>query len=346
MRPPQPLNLEPPKEVSDMKNDRETERKLEQAAQKIHGILDGVGSVIVGQKTLLDRMIMALLCQGHVLIEGVPGLAKSLMVQSLASALNVEFRRIQFTPDLLPADLTGTQVYNPKEGEFSIKKGPVFSNMVLADEINRAPPKVQSALLEAMQERQVSLGDRTLDLPRPFMVMATQNPIEHEGTYPLPEAQVDRFLFKLDVPYPSQEEERRIVNRMAGTGLDLSVEPVMDAAAIIDLQKLVNEIYVDEKIERYVVSLVTATRDPGSWGIDSLCGMIRYGASPRASVLLVLAAKASALMQGRTYVTPKDVKSVGPDVLRHRLLMSYEAHAREMTASHMISVLFDSIEVP
>jgi MoxR-like ATPase len=303
-------------------------------------LLDRVGQVIVGQRPLLERLVIGLLCEGHVLVEGVPGLAKSLMVQTLAQSLSASFTRLQFTPDLLPADLTGTQVFHPKTGEFSLRKGPLFANIILADEINRAPPKVQSALLEAMQERQVTIGGETLDLPKPFLVLATQNPIEHEGTYPLPEAQVDRFFLKVEVPYPSKDEEMEIVDRMAFTQKDLSVEPVMAVEEVFGLRRKVNEVFVDEKVKRYAVDLVGASRSP------KLKELIRYGASPRASIALILAARAEALLRGRNYVTPRDVKSVGPDVLRHRLALTFEAEARELDAAAVVERLFDLVEVP
>ncbi|MHC4946345.1 MAG: AAA family ATPase [Planctomycetota bacterium] len=322
------------------------DQEIVEAGQRIQALLDRTGEVIVGQRPLLQKMILGLLCEGHVLVEGMPGLAKSLMVQSLARSLNAEFLRIQFTPDLLPADLTGTEVFDPKEQVFSIKKGPIFANLVLADEINRAPPKVQSALLEAMQERQVSLGGRTLPLPEPFMVLATQNPIEHEGTYPLPEAQVDRFLLKVQVPYPSREEEMEITSRMASTGKDLSLEPVMDAEEVLSLRSRVNEIYADEKIQRYAVDLVFATREPAACGLADLAPLIQYGASPRASIALILVARAQALLEGRSYVIPKDIKEVGLDVLRHRVIPSFEAEAEEVTSAAIVTRILESIEVP
>ena len=302
--------------------------------------------VIVGQKYLIDRLIVGLLANGHVLLEGVPGLAKTLSVKTLAAALSTSFQRIQFTPDLLPADLIGTLVYNPKEGSFTTKKGPVFSNIILADEINRAPAKVQSALLEAMQERQVTIGQETFRLPEPFLVLATENPIEQEGTYPLPEAQVDRFMLKLVVKYPSLEEERRILDANARTEVVRNVRAVVEPDAIRRARAVVDEIYVDDKIKDYVLSIVFATRDPAAYKLDALKDNIRYGASPRATLYLTLAARAHAFLQGRGYVTPQDVKSIAPDVLRHRVIPSFEAEAEEMTADKIVATLLNELPVP
>ena len=302
--------------------------------------------VIVGQRYLLDRLVIGLLANGHLLLEGVPGLAKTLAVKTLASAIQTSFRRIQFTPDLLPADLVGTLVYNPKTGDFGTRKGPVFANVVLADEINRAPAKVQSALLEAMQERQVTIGQETFPLPNPFLVLATQNPIEQEGTYPLPEAQIDRFMLKLVVKYPSLDEERRILDANARTSVDSSVRPVVDPNAILRARKVVDEIYVDDKIKDYVLSLVFATRNPDAYKLDSLRDQIRYGASPRATLYLTLAARAHAFLNGRGYVTPQDVKSIAPDVLRHRVVPSFEAEAEDMTSDKIVSILLNELPVP
>ena len=302
--------------------------------------------VIVGQRSLLDRLVIGLLANGHLLLEGVPGLAKTLAVKTLASAIQTSFRRIQFTPDLLPADLVGTLVYNPKTGDFGTRKGPVFANVVLADEINRAPAKVQSALLEAMQERQVTIGQETFPLPNPFLVLATQNPIEQEGTYPLPEAQIDRFMLKLVVKYPSLDEERRILDANARTSVDSSVRPVVDPNAILRARKVVDEIYVDDKIKDYVLSLVFATRNPDAYKLDSLRDQIRYGASPRATLYLTLAARAHAFLNGRGYVTPQDVKSIAPDVLRHRVVPSFEAEAEDMTSDKIVSILLNELPVP
>lgn len=301
--------------------------------------------VIVGQKYLLDRLFIGLLANGHVLLEGVPGLAKTLAVKTLAAALNTSFHRIQFTPDLLPADLIGTLVYNPKEGSFVTKKGPVFANIILADEINRAPAKVQSALLEAMQERQVTIGQETFKLPEPFLVLATENPIEQEGTYPLPEAQVDRFMLKLRVTYPTIEEERRILDAMSVTDKSFSVKPVVEPAAILRARKVVDEIYVDEKIKDYILSIVFATREPEKYKLQ-LKDFIRYGGSPRATIYLTVAAKAHAFLQGRGYVTPQDVKSIAPDVLRHRVLVSYEAEAEEMNSDNIVAKILNELPVP
>jgi len=301
--------------------------------------------VIVGQVELLERLLMALLCNQHVLIEGVPGLAKTLSVTTLAKMIHATFSRIQFTPDLLPADVVGTLIYNPKTGDFSIKKGPVFANLVLADEINRAPAKVQSALLEAMQERQVTIGDETFDLEEPFLVMATQNPVEQEGTYPLPEAQVDRFMMKLQVHYPTKAQEKEILRRMARSQPNVSVETIIQPEDVIRLRQLADEIYMDEKIEDYIVDLVEATRDPESYRLD-LKQLIRYGASPRATIFLTMAAKANALLEGRGYVTPQDVKTVAPDVLRHRVILTYEAEAEEKSPDDVIGQILATVDVP
>ncbi|NCA81659.1 MAG: MoxR family ATPase [Opitutae bacterium] len=302
--------------------------------------------VIIGQRYLIDRLMIGLLANGHLLLEGVPGLAKTLAVKTLAAAINTSFRRIQFTPDLLPADLVGTQVYNPKTGDFGTRKGPVFANLILADEINRAPAKVQSALLEAMQERQVTIGQETFPLPDPFLVLATQNPIEQEGTYPLPEAQVDRFMLKLVVTYPSLEEERRILDANARTQVVTHVRAVVDPAAILRARKIVDEIYVDDKIKDYILSIVFATRNPAAYKLDALQDNIRYGASPRATLFLTLAARAHAFLQGRGYVTPQDVKSIAPDVLRHRVIPSFEAEAEDLTADKIVATLLNELPVP
>jgi MoxR-like ATPase len=320
----------------------------EKAAQQ--GVLLGqirsqIGSVIVGQQSLIDRLLVALLCNQHVLIEGVPGLAKTLSVTTLARCIQASFQRIQFTPDLLPADLIGTLIYNPKDGDFTTRKGPIFANIILADEINRAPAKVQSALLEAMQERQVTIGNTTFPLENPFMVLATQNPIEQEGTYPLPEAQVDRFMLKLKVTYPTKTEELEILRRMARSSPVIEVQPVLHPAAILALRALTDEIYMDAKIEEYIVNLVEATRHPGQYGLQ-IGELIRYGASPRASIFLAVAARARALLEGRGYVTPQDVKSIGMDVLRHRVIVTYEAEAEEKTSEDLIQQIFDTVEVP
>jgi MoxR-like ATPase len=301
--------------------------------------------VIVGQEALLDRLLMALLCNQHVLIEGVPGLAKTLSVTTLARMIQASFRRIQFTPDLLPADVVGTLIYNPKTGDFSIKKGPVFSNIILADEINRAPAKVQSALLEAMQERQVTIGDETFPLDDPFLVLATQNPIEQEGTYPLPEAQVDRFMMKLKVHYPDKIQEKEILKRMARSRPNLSVDAIITPEDILRLRALTDEIFMDEKIEDYIVDIIEASRNPKEYGLE-IEELIRYGASPRATIFLAMASRANALMQGRGYVTPQDVKSIAPDVLRHRVILTYEAEAEEKTSEDIIDQILANVPVP
>ena len=304
-----------------------------------------IATVIVGQRVLVDRLLIGLLTNGHVLLEGVPGLAKTLAVKTLAQAIQASFRRVQFTPDLLPADLIGTLVYNPREGSFTTKRGPIFAQLVLADEINRAPAKVQSALLEAMQEHQVTIGDETHPLPDPFLVLATQNPIEQEGTYPLPEAQVDRFMLKLKVEYPSREEERQILDRMATTANHRPANPVVTTADIIAARALVDQVYVDDKVRDYIVSIVFATREPKTFALD-LGPLVEYGASPRATLCLTLAARAHAFLQGRGYVTPQDVKAIAPDVLRHRVIVSYEAEAEEVDADEVVRRVLDGVPVP
>ena len=304
-----------------------------------------LAKVIVGQEQLIERLFVALLSNNHVLIEGVPGLAKTLAVTTLSRVINASFQRLQFTPDLLPADLIGTLIYNPAESAFTTKKGPIFANIVLADEINRAPAKVQSALLEAMQERQVTIGDTTYPLPQPFMVLATQNPVEQEGTYSLPEAQVDRFMLKLKVDYPTREQELEILRRMAKSAPQVDVEPLVEPTDILRLRRLSDEIYVDPKVEEYIVSVVEATRKPSKYGLQ-LDHLIRYGGSPRATIFLALAAKAHALLDGRGYVTPQDVKSIAWDVLRHRVVVTYEAEAEEKTSEEIIQAVLDAVEVP
>jgi len=294
---------------------------------------------------LVEGLLLALLCNNHVLIEGVPGLAKTLSVTTLARAIQASFQRIQFTPDLLPADLIGTLIYSPKDGEFTTKKGPVFANIVLADEINRAPAKVQSALLEAMQERQVTIGSETFPLPQPFLVLATQNPIEQEGTYPLPEAQIDRFMLKLRISYPSKEQELEILRRMARTNVQHDIEAIVEPSDVVRLRELADEVYMDSKIEEYIVNLVEATRNPGAYGLD-IAELIRYGASPRATIFLAMASRARALLQGRGYVTPQDVKSVAYDVLRHRVTVTYEAEAEDLASEDLIKRVLDTVEVP
>jgi MoxR-like ATPase len=316
---------------------------------KLRSLLDPlyreIEKVIVGQRVMIDRLIVGLLTGGHMLLEGVPGLAKTLAVRTLAQGLRLNFHRIQFTPDLLPADVIGTQIYNPRTGEFSVKKGPVFANLVLADEINRAPAKVQSALLEAMQEKQVTIGDHTYPLDQPFMVLATQNPIEQEGTYPLPEAQVDRFMLKLKITYPNKDEELAILNRMATVEPELTIESVLSPEEILQLRRGIDQIYVDDKIKNYLVDIVHATRKPGDYGLD-ITPYIQYGASPRATIFLTRAAKGQAFLDGRGYVTPQDVKTIGYDVLRHRLIVTYEAEAEEITAENLLQRIFDHLKVP
>jgi MoxR-like ATPase len=320
--------------------------KVRQESAFIHALVSEIEKVIVGQKYLIERLMVALLANGHVLIEGVPGLAKTLSVKTLSAAIQTSFRRIQFTPDLLPADLIGTLIYNPSDSAFSVKKGPIFANIILADEINRAPAKVQSALLEAMQERQVTIGDETYILEEPFLVLATQNPIEQEGTYPLPEAQVDRFMLKLKVTYPARDEEYRIMKKMATTGEQTAVNAVISPDDIMRARTVVNDIYMDEKIEKYILDIVFATRDPAQYKLDDLKGLIQYGASTRATIYLNIASKAFAFLQGRGFVTPQDVKSIGPDILRHRVIISYEAEAEEKTSDDIVQRIFEEIEVP
>ncbi len=319
--------------------------RVERESGLIGRVREEVRKVIIGQEYLIDRLLLALLCNNHVLIEGVPGLAKTLSVTTLARAVQCTFHRIQFTPDLLPADVIGTLIYDPKNGGFVVKKGPVFAQIILADEINRAPAKVQSALLEAMQERQVTIGDETHPLQEPFLVLATQNPIEQEGTYPLPEAQVDRFMLKLKVTYPSKEEEHRILKRMARSKMDVSVSPVIEPGDILRLRELADEIYMDDKIEEYIVNLVECTRNTSAYQLN-IGNLIRYGASPRATIYLAMASRAHALLQGRGYVTPQDVKSIAMDVLRHRVILSYEAEAEEKTPEDLVKQILDRVEVP
>jgi len=319
--------------------------KVDRQSETLSRIRREVTKVIIGQDYLVDRLLVGLLCNNHVLIEGVPGLAKTLTVTTLARCVRASFQRIQFTPDLLPADLIGTLIYNPKTGEFTTKRGPIFANIILADEINRAPAKVQSALLEAMQERHVTIGDGTHKLDDPFMVLATQNPIEQEGTYPLPEAQVDRFMLKLKVTYPTKEEEKRILRAMATSAPKLDVDPVIEPSDVLALRELADEIYMDEKIEDYIVNIVQATRTPKDYKLD-VEDLIQYGASPRATIYLTMAARAHALLAGRGYVTPQDVKSIGMDVLRHRVIVSYEAEAEEKTSEDIVQQVFDTVEVP
>jgi MoxR-like ATPase len=318
--------------------------RVQKEAVFVETLLAELRKVIVGQPDMLDRLLIGLLSRGHILLEGVPGLAKTLAVRSLADAIDCQFQRIQFTPDLLPADLVGTLIYNQKEGVFVPKKGPIFTSLLLADEINRAPAKVQSALLEAMQERQVTIGDTTYPLAEPFLVLATQNPIEQEGTYPLPEAQVDRFMLKLKLDYPNRKEERQILERMSKEDVP-SAAKVVAPDAILKARKVVEEVYIDERIKEYIISIVFATREPSQFGLQ-IGDLIDYGGSPRASLYLVQAARAHAFIRGRGYVTPEDVKSIGPDILRHRVILSYEAEAESVTSEDIIQQIFDAVEVP
>ncbi len=320
--------------------------KVKQEAAVIEAIRFEAGKVMVGQKDLLDRLLVGILANGHVLVEGVPGLAKTTAVKTLSQTISTKFQRLQFTPDMLPADLTGTLIYDQRSGNFNIKKGPIFANIILADEINRAPAKVQSALLEAMQERQVTIGEETLKLEDPFLVLATQNPIEQEGTYPLPEAQVDRFMLKVKITYPSKEEELRILKRMATTKQSFNVQAVTGPKDIIRLRGVVDEIYMDEKIEHYIVDIVEASRKPEEYKLKDIKGLILYGASPRATINLALASKAYAFINGRGFVTPQDVKTIGMDVLRHRVVPSYEAEAEGKTSEDLIKRIFEEVEVP
>ncbi|MDP6490701.1 MAG: MoxR family ATPase [Kiritimatiellia bacterium] len=317
---------------------------IKQQAEAIEALRQEVNKVLVGQEKLLDRMLIALVTGGHILLEGVPGLAKTTAVQTLAQALGLQFQRISFTPDLLPADVVGTMIYNPKEGTFSSKQGPVFTNLLLADEINRAPAKVQSALLEAMQEHRVTLGENTYDLPDPFLVMATQNPIEQEGTYPLPEAQIDRFMLKCVITHPSRDDERRIMNRFT-KNQTFDVQTVMSADQISALRKTLDQVYCDEKVGDYILDIVFATRDPALFNLD-IAHQIEYGASPRATLYLNLAARANAMLNGRAYATPQDVKEIAHDVLRHRVILTYEAEAEEVTSDDLVTTLLSEIPVP
>jgi MoxR-like ATPase len=319
--------------------------QLNEVSAWIRKLRAEIGRVIVGQEALVERLLIGLLANGHVLLEGVPGLAKTLSVRTLAAAVQASFHRIQFTPDLLPADIIGTLIYSPQDGKYHATRGPVFANFVLADEINRAPAKVQSALLEAMQERQVTLGVETMRLPSPFLVLATENPIDQEGTYPLPEAQVDRFMFKVMLDYPSEAEERKILDRMAFTSPESAVQPVVSLEEILQARQLVDQIHVDDKIRDYIVKIVLTTRRPQEFKLD-LKHFIQFGASPRATIYLTLAAKAWALLQGRDYVIPEDVKSIGPDVLRHRIILTYEAEAQTVTTDTIIKQVLNAVPVP
>lgn len=319
--------------------------EVTQQVSVVARLIEEIGRVIIGQRALIERLLIGLLADGHILVEGVPGLAKTTAIKTLSRAIRTGFQRLQFTPDLLPADLIGTQVYSPKDNSFSVKKGPIFANLILADEINRAPAKVQSALLEAMQERQVTIATETFKLPKPFLVLATQNPIEQEGTYPLPEAEVDRFLLKIKVNYPTREEEVRIMKRME-MGDEIEIRPVLSPEDILSARAVVNRVFIDEKLYDYVANLIFATRTPEKYGLAELKPLIQFGASPRASIYLTRAAKAYAFLQGRAYVTPQDIKSIGLDVLRHRVLISYEAEALDMTSDDLILKIFDKIDVP
>jgi MoxR-like ATPase len=318
---------------------------LVEASRALEEVMREIGGVVVGQRSMLDRLLIGLLADGHVLLEGVPGLAKTLAVRTLAATISGGFHRIQFTPDLLPSDLIGTMIYNQRSGDFAVQKGPIFTNILLADEINRAPAKVQSALLEAMQEKQVTIGGETLPLPDLFLVLATQNPIEHEGTYPLPEAQVDRFMFKLIVTYPARQDEREMLDRMTA-GPEPVARPVLDPEQVIQSRRLVQEVYVDGRIKEYVLDVIAATRQPASAGLPEIAPLIEYGASPRAAIFLIRAAKAHAFMAGRSHVIPEDIKALGLDVLRHRLLLTYRADAEGVAADSLLQRIFERVPVP
>ena len=319
--------------------------RIREESRFVQELLDEVGTVIVGQRMMLNRLLIGLLSDGHVLLEGVPGLAKTLAVRTLASTIDSHFQRIQFTPDLLPADLIGTMIYNQRTGDFNVQKGPIFTNVLLADEINRAPAKVQSALLEAMQEKQVTIGGTTCPLQEPFLVLATQNPIEQEGTYPLPEAQVDRFMLKLLVTYPERAEESEMLDRMT-TGRELAARKVIDSAQVLNARQVIHEIYVDPRVKEYALDVILATRDPGALGLSEVRPLIQYGASPRAAIYLIRAAKAHAFLAGRGYVTPDDIRSLGFDILRHRLILTYEAEAENVGADEILRRIFDALQVP
>ncbi|MBT3515234.1 MAG: MoxR family ATPase [Nitrospina sp.] len=324
----------------------EITQKVRQAGEFIPLLTNEIKKVIVGQEYLTERLILALITGEHVLLEGVPGLAKTTSVNTLAQTIQAEFKRIQFTPDLLPADLIGTQIFQPKTGEFSIKKGPLFSNIILADEINRAPAKVQSALLEAMQERQITIGGETFLLSQPFMVIATQNPIEQEGTYPLPEAQIDRFMLKLKIDYPTKEEEKTIMQRMTSSNGQKQVKKIIHPEVLLKTREVINSIYIDDNLEDYILNLITATRDPAIQNLSKLASLIQYGASPRASIFLHRLSKAYAFMQGRGFVVPQDIKTIGFDVLRHRVILTYEAEAENVSTDDVLQQIFDTVEVP
>ena len=320
--------------------------RITKASSFVQPLRDNLNQVIIGQQRLIDKIIICMLADGHMLLEGVPGLAKTLTVKTLASSIDTNFQRIQFTPDMLPADLIGTLIYNQKSGEFDTRKGPIFSNIILADEINRSPAKVQSALLESMQEKQITIGKNTYSLDLPFLVLATQNPIEQEGTYPLPEAQVDRFMFKLLIDYPDVDSEKLLMRQNTQARENINIKSVVTPDKIIDAQDVINEIYVDEKVEDYVLKLIFATRNPIKYDLKDMDGIIDFGASPRATINIVRAAKARAFTEGRGYITPEDVRYIGADVLRHRIILTYEAEAEELTTEEVINRLFEKIEVP
>ncbi|MFN1834403.1 AAA family ATPase [Balneola sp. MJW-20] len=320
--------------------------KIEKHSAFIDEIRKELDKVIIGQRYMIDRLLIGLLTNGHVLLEGVPGLAKTLTVSSLAQVLSTSFQRIQFTPDLLPADLLGTLIYNQKEAEFLVKKGPIFANIILADEINRSPAKVQSALLEAMQEKQVTIGETTFNLEEPFLVLATQNPVEQEGTYPLPEAQVDRFMLKLKIDYPNEQEEMEIMRRMAKTGPKPTLDTIIKPSTILEARQVINEVYMDEKVEKYIVDLVFATRKPENYGLKELSDLISFGASPRATINLNLASRAQAFMEHRAYVTPEDIRTIAMDVLRHRIIPTFEAEAEDITAEDIVKKILNNVQVP
>ena len=319
---------------------------IESESQFIYDINDSIRKVIIGQDDLIEKLLLAILTDGHVFLEGVPGLAKTLTIKSLAQIIDTKFQRLQFTPDLLPADILGTLIYNPKEGSFEIKKGPIFANIILADEINRSPAKVQSALLEAMQERQITIGDETFKLDNPFLVMATQNPIEQEGTYPLPEAQIDRFMFKVIVGYPNPDEELEILKRMGNINTNLDLKAVVKPEQILSARKIVDQIHIAENIQQYIVSLVLATRNPSEYGLKDLASLINFGASPRATIFLATASKSHAFLNKRGFVIPEDVRSVGRSILRHRIILTYEAEAEEITTEDIIQRIYESVPTP
>tara|TARA_B100001245_G_scaffold216477_1_gene184339 strand:+ start:954 stop:1949 length:996 start_codon:yes stop_codon:yes gene_type:complete len=324
----------------------EINERISRESTFVDDVKKALKEVIVGQEELVNRILIGMLANGHILLEGVPGLAKTLVVKSLSQLIDTKFQRIQFTPDMLPADLIGTLIYNQNTGKFDTRKGPIFANVILADEINRAPSKVQSALLEAMQERQTTIGKETYLMDAPFLVLATQNPIEQEGTYPLPEAQTDRFMLKIRVDYPSIDEERLILRKAARTQIDTVLTPVVNQQQLLKAQKVIDDIYVDQKVEEYVLNLVFSTRNPGKYGLKDLEGLIEYGGSPRASINLILAAKSRAFLEHRGYVTPEDIRYIGADVLRHRIILTYEAEAEEITSEDIIRRLFETIEIP